>query len=136
MFFGQFPFALEPVQTYDIMTTGSMPANVRFTYVSSSPSDVVLLRIFYTQPKALEVFADGTLVAPSTLLPNLTSPSGANVLHPQLRTLFLVLRGSSAGLSRYDIRTTNMIQMTMTLTVSEDEFSGERLVQNLAYVDD
>ena len=131
-FFGQYPFALEPVQTYDIMTTGSMPANTRFTYVSSSANDVVLLRIFYTQPKALEVFADGTLVAPSTLLPNLTSPSGANVLHPQLRTLFLVLRGSAAGVTLYDIRTTNTIQLTMTFAMSEEEFSGEKLIQNLA----
>ncbi len=131
-FFGQYPFAIEPVQTYDIMTTGSIPANTRFTYVSSNTSDVVLLRIFYTQPKALEVFADGTLVAPSTILPNLTSPSGANVLNPQLRTLFLVLRGSAAGVTRYDIRTTNTIQLTMTFAMSEEEFSGEKLIQNLA----
>jgi hypothetical protein len=131
-FFGQYPFSVEPVQTYDIISAGSIPANLRITYNSFNVNETVLLRIFYTQPRVVEVFADGTLIPPLKTYPTHASPKGANVLDPQLRKLFLVLRGHSSGITKYDLRTTNVIQLTMTVTMSEADFAGVTIIENLA----
>ncbi len=100
--------------------------------MSFNTSESVLLKIFYSQPRVIDVFVDDVRVAAMTSYPNLTSSRGGNVLDPQSRTLYLVLRGSASGISRFDLKTTNAIQVTMTISMSEAQFSGENFIENLA----
>jgi len=131
--FGQFPMMFEANQTYSIYTTGSIPSNTRIQYFSTSDEDSVLLKIFFTQPYALNVLVNGATVAPMRGYPTLASARGANVFDPQQRTLYLVLRGSSVpGQQIYDIRTSNMIQLSVTLSVTAQVFFGPTLINNIA----
>jgi len=132
-FFGQYPFALEPGNTYFLHTTGTMPSNSRIQFFSTSSSDVVLLKIFFTKPYTISVFNNGVKVPASTIRPTLNSARGANVLDPQERVLYLVLRGSATGGEQvYDLRTENNVQLSLSLKISEAEFFGPTLVNNLA----
>jgi len=132
-FFGQYPFALEPGQSYYIMTTGTMPANSRIQFFSRSSSDVVLLRIFYTKPYSISVFNNGVLVPQLNVYPTLSSPRGANVLDPQKRVLLLVMRGSTVpGEQVYNLVTETNVQLTISLKIPEADFFGPTLVANIA----
>jgi hypothetical protein len=59
------------------------------------------------------------------------SPIGANAHSPQARNIWMVLRGAPVPASVL-IRTTSMVQVSMTLNINIDEFFEEDVVENLS----
>ena len=132
-FFGQYPFALEPGYVYDVIPSGVMPSNSRVQFFSKSPSDSALLRIFFTHPYAVAVINNGVTIPMSTSHPTLASPRGAHVLDPQERLFYLLVRGSSVPEEQiYDLVTLSIVQLSLTLSISNVAFFGPTLVNNMA----
>ena len=132
-FFGQYPFTLEANRQYDFVTQGSMPANTRVQFFSTDPNERVLLRIFFTDPLQIDVFVGGTLVPRQAVLPTLTTTTyGANVLNPQERVLYLLMRGGNDAQQTYDLRVTNVVQLSMSLAISLSQFYSDSLQANIA----
>eukprot|EP00051_Salpingoeca_urceolata_P019992 m.295984 g.295984 ORF g.295984 m.295984 type:complete len:3942 (+) comp19518_c0_seq1:299-12124(+) len=131
--FGQFPFSLRHGMEYDMELQGTVPANTRIHWFSPNPSDRVLLRLFVSKPLKVQVFAGGARVnALTDGYPTLADPRGTHVFDSQNRTLYLVLGGASDGIFHYDLRTEQVVQLTMSFAMPLDEFNGERLLSNLA----
>jgi hypothetical protein len=132
-YFGQYPFVLAPGREYNISLAATMPSNTQVTLFSDSPTDVVLLRFFYSKPFAIQVFVGDTLVEQSTNAPTLSSVAGANMLDTQARTFTVVLRGNALpGKQVYTFASTNVVQLSVSVKVTQSEFRGEDIVNNMA----
>jgi hypothetical protein len=110
---------------YDVTPFGSMSSKSRVVYMSDDVDDHMLLRIFYTQPFGVNVEVDGNPVQPLSdgSVPDVnaleTYPAGTNVLHPQERLLYLVVKG---GAREYNLRINEAIQVTTSAQMSLDNF--------------
>ena len=132
-YFGQYPFLLSIGKEYNLTLTATMPSNARITYFSDDPTEVTLVRIFYTKPFAVQVFVGGVEVIASLTIPNITAGAGAFALDPQARHMTLILRGNpDPNKQVYDLRSTNIVQLTLTAKVTLAQFNGDSIVQNMA----
>ena len=88
----------------------------------------------YVVPNNAEQTSDGNLRylpgSPELFIPSVTSSAGSNFYDRDLKRLYITIRGKMP----YTIQTTPVIQVSLTLEVTVDEFFGERLVQNLAFL--
>lgn len=124
--FARFDFEMEPGNIqYDVTPFGSMSSKSRVVYMSTDEDDHMLLRIFYTQPFGVNVEVDGNPVQPLSdgSVPDVnalaTYPAGTNVLHPQERLLYLVVKG---GAREYNLHINEAIQVTTSVQMSLDNF--------------
>ena len=129
--FSWFPFLVQPGYAHDIESTGTTPQYVRLTYLSEDPSEKVLVSVFYEQPMQLNLFVGDSLVTPLTRHPTIDDPIGSWVFDPQARRAYIVVGGVPNGV-QYNIITTALVQVTMTLAVDYSTFDGPSVVEYLA----
>jgi hypothetical protein len=133
-YFGRYPVLLIPGRITNITFTGTMPSNLRLTLMSPDPTESFAINLFYTKPFQLEVYLDSSFIADNNGVsyPDLTSTSGANQFDPQVRRLFVTLRGNAKKWPVYDFRTSPVVQVTLKLAMKFEDFYGPKLVLNLA----
>jgi len=133
MHFGQFPMEFEPGREYMVNVSGTLPNNVRLIFNSEDPNESVLIRLMiYKDSMAMKLYNADTEVPASKVVPTLASPRGANMFDARF-TMYIVMRGSpKESERRYTLRTTNVVQVTLTLALSLEEFFGPKLVDMLA----
>ena len=133
---------------YTVALTSTNPQNMALHLLNSNESQVIVVGIVYTNPQRLDVIYNGDYVVPNNaeqtsngnlrylqgspdmFTPSLSDSAGSNYYDRDLKRLYITIRGKMP----YRIETTPVIQVSLTLEVTVDEFFGERLVQNLAFL--
>ena len=133
---------------YTVALTSTNPQNMALHLLNSNESQVIVVGIVYTNPQRLDVIYNGEYVVPNNaeqtsngnlrylegspdmFIPSLSDSAGSNYYDRDLKRLYITIRGKMP----YRIETTPVIQVSLTLEVTVDEFFGERLVQNLAFL--
>ncbi|XP_062385127.1 fibrocystin-L-like [Sardina pilchardus] len=134
---------------FDVYFSSTTPQKLRLMMLNAQPTEAVRVAVFYQNPQRLDVYVNNELVAPTnaewnsentdyTLLkpaypgmyvPALNSTNGANYFDPDYKMLHVVVRGSEP----VEIRTSPKLFLSFNLpAVTEDEFFGANLVNNLA----
>ena len=135
---------------YTIGLTSTNPQNFAIHLLNSEDNQTIVLRVIYTTSQRLDVYVtrnnedeyvppknamlqpDGNLVYMDFMdqfYPTLNDPHGANYYDRSLKQLHVTIRGSNT----YKIITTPVIMLSLTITVTtEDFFAEEFLVRNLA----
>ena len=137
--------------TYIIGLTSTNPQTTAFHLLNSQASDAIVIGVIYNSPQRLDVYYDGQYMVPNNaelqqdgnlqynldsraeqFIPTLTNLSGSNFYDRGLKRLYILIRGDS----RYEIRTTPVIQVSLSLSVANanDFFDSERLAQNIAFI--
>ena len=131
---------------YDIALTSTNPQNMRLQLLNTDRNQSILSAIYYTVPQRLDVYLDGTYVLPTNayrtpdgninynasgnFLPSISDRGGINYYNRTSKKLFIVVRGSDP----ITIRTTPVVQVSLTVSVTVDDFFEENLVSNLAFL--
>nr|XP_061786823.1 fibrocystin-L-like [Nerophis lumbriciformis] len=134
---------------FDVFFSSVSPQKLRLMLLSAEPSESVLVSVFYSKPQRLDVYVDDQLVAPTNAkwnsdnsdytlskptyegqyVPALNATMGANFFDPTSKMLKVLVRGSDS----VEIRTSPVLFIAFELpAMTEDEFFGDNLVQNLA----
>ncbi|KAM4540003.1 PKHD1 like 1, tandem duplicate 1 [Odontesthes bonariensis] len=134
---------------YDVFFTSVSPQKLRLMMLNSDPSESVLVSVFYSNPQRLDVYVDNALVAPTNAdwnddktdytlmkpthpneyIPQMNATLGTNFFDQDYKMLKVLLRGSTP----VEIRTSPVLILAFNMpAMSEDEFFGDNLVQNLA----
>ena len=129
--FSWFPFLVQPGYAHDIQSTGTTPQYVRVTYLTQDPTERVLLSVFYEQPMQLELFMGDVQMTALSRHPTINDPIGSWVFDPQARRAYITVGGVPNGI-QYNLITTALIQVTMTLAVDYSTFDGPSVVEYLA----
>ena len=129
--FSWFPFLVQPGYAHDIESTGTTPQYVRLTYLSQDPTEKLVVSIFYEQPMQLELFMGDAQMTALSRHPTIDDPIGSWVFDPQARRAYLVVGGVPNGI-QYNLVTTALVQVTMTLAVDYSTFDGPSVVEYLA----
>ena len=103
--FPRYPFVLASGYNHAIVPAGSLSTRMRLTYAPATAADATLVNMFMLKPNDVQVTDAGVVVPSSLTVPTIASPTGANVLDPQARQLYMTLRGDGAY---YDIITTQV----------------------------
>ncbi|KAI0221280.1 Fibrocystin-L [Lamellibrachia satsuma] len=144
-----FPVIVATGHSYELFFTGTTPQNLRLHLLNSVDSQAVAVAVWYAQSWRLDVHVDDDYVLPEngasdaagrvTLSPP-TSPgqyvpdvaiasAGVNYFDRDTGLLHVVVRGPTP----VDIITTPLIVVSFSLpAMTEDEFFGENIVNNLA----
>ncbi|KAM9839131.1 PKHD1 like 1, tandem duplicate 1 [Aulostomus maculatus] len=136
-------------RSYDVYFTSVSPQKLRLMMLNADPSESLLVSVFYSNPQRLDVYVDGQLVAPTNAewnaentdytlkrplypgqyVPELNSTVGANFFDQTYKMLKVLLRGPTP----VEVRTSPVLFIAFELpAMTEDEFFGEKLIQNLA----
>ncbi|XP_039978517.1 PKHD1 like 1, tandem duplicate 1 [Xiphias gladius] len=136
-------------RSFDVYFASVSPQKLRLMLLNADPSESVMVSVFYSKPQRLDVFVDNNLVAPTNAewnadqtdytlrkpiyagqyVPQLNATVGTNFFDQDYKMLKVVLRGSKPA----EIRTAPVLFIAFDLpTMTEDEFFGERLIENLA----
>ncbi|XP_043994771.1 fibrocystin-L-like isoform X2 [Gambusia affinis] len=134
---------------FDVYFTGVSPQKLRLMMLNSDPSESVLVSVFYSNPQRLDVYVEDRLVAPSNavwnndgsdyvlrepafrgeFVPQMNASMGTNFFDRDYKMLKVLLRGSGP----LEIRTAPVLVLAFNMpALTEDQFFGESLVQNLA----
>ena len=134
--------------SYTVGLTSTNPQNMALHLLHSSEFQVIVVGIIYTNPQRLDVYYGNTYVVPNNaeqavdgnlmymsgspeeFTPSVSSSAGSNFYDRDLKRLYITVRGKMP----YRIETIPVIQVSLTLQVTVDDFFGERLVQNLAFL--
>ncbi|XP_011607160.2 fibrocystin-L isoform X2 [Takifugu rubripes] len=135
--------------SFDIFFSSISPQKLRLMMLNADPAESVLVSVFYSKPQRLDVYADNVLVAPTNAewnadntdyilkkpthpgqyVPQLSAILGTNYFDQDYKMLKVLLRGSQP----VEVRTSPVLVIAFELpAMTEDEFFGENLVQNLA----
>ncbi|XP_054461971.1 PKHD1 like 1, tandem duplicate 1 [Anoplopoma fimbria] len=135
--------------SFDVFFTSVSPQKLRLMMLNSDPSESIVVSVFYSKPQRLDVYVDNNLVAPTNVLwnsdnsdytlkkpsypgqydPQLNATLGTNYFDQEYKMLSVVVRGSQP----VEIRTAPVLIISFELpAMTEDEFFGEGLIQNLA----
>lgn len=113
--------------------TGNNPRHIRLQLPDARPHERLTLEAWYSSPLRLEVWSGryfrDTVPKRSRLLRTVAA-HGTNHFDRVHRILAVVLRGPRP----LEIRTRHVVQISLTIAVSLDEFFDEFLVRNLASV--
>ena len=129
--FSWFPFLVQPGYAHDIQSTGTTPQYVRMTYLSQDPTEKLVVSVFYEQPMQLELFMGEVQMTALSRHPTMDDPIGSWVFDPQARRAYITVGGVPNGI-QFNLVTTALIQVTMTLAVDYSTFDGPSVVQYLA----
>ncbi|KAM9737277.1 LOW QUALITY PROTEIN: PKHD1 like 1, tandem duplicate 1 [Menidia menidia] len=134
---------------FDVYFTSVSPQKLRLLMLNSDPSESVLVSVFYSNPQRLDVYVNNKLVAPTNanwnadrtdytlmeptsadeFVPQMNATLGANFFDRDYKMLRVLLRGSTP----VEIRTSPVLVLAFDMpAMTEEEFFGENLVQNLA----
>uniref|UniRef100_A0A8D0AIF4 PKHD1 like 1 n=1 Tax=Sander lucioperca TaxID=283035 RepID=A0A8D0AIF4_SANLU len=132
-------------RSYDVFFTSTSPQKLRLVMLNADPSEV----IFYSKPQRLDVYVNNNLVAPTNVqwnadntdytlkkpiyadqyVPQLNATVGTNYFDRDYKMMKVVLRGTQP----VEIRTSPLLFISFELpAMTEDQFFGESLIQNLA----
>ena len=134
--------------TYTIGLTSTNPQNFALHLLNSDDDQGIVVRIVYTTSQRLDVFVDDKYVPPknaellqdqnlkyssdlpvTNYYPVMSDPNGANFYDSILKQLHVNIKGSHA----YKIITTQVIMLSLTVSVDiEDFFDEQFVVRNLA----
>eukprot|EP00035_Acanthoeca_spectabilis_P007825 m.144226 g.144226 ORF g.144226 m.144226 type:complete len:4359 (-) comp14100_c0_seq10:3061-16137(-) len=127
--FAQFTFQAMANHTYDVNSTGVLEDRNRLSFPHPDPNFCVLLKIFFSRPNPVRVTLgspDGTEIPRITtgIRPTTTdsNPSGANLMDPQSRQLFIKLCGGTS--QQWWLVYENRVMVSATLSMTPDEFFG------------
>ncbi|XP_036949440.1 PKHD1 like 1, tandem duplicate 1 isoform X2 [Acanthopagrus latus] len=136
-------------RSYDVYFSSVSPQKLRLMMLNTNPSESVVVSVFYSKPQRLDVYVDNKLVAPTNAkwnadntdytlnkpiyegqyVPQLNATLGTNFFDPYNKMLRVLVRGSEP----VEIRTSPVLFLAFELpAMTEDEFFGDNLVQNLA----
>lgn len=135
--------------SFDVFFSSVSPQKLRLMMLNADSSESVLVSVFYSKPQRLDVYIGNQLIAPTNAkwnadntdytmmkptyagqyVPDLKATSGANFFDQDYKMLKVLVRGSEP----VEIRTAPVLFISFELpAMTEDEFFGENLVQNLA----
>ena len=137
---------------YTMGLTSTNPQNMALHLLNANSSHKIVIGVINTNPQRLDVYVDDMYVVPKNairdsqtgnlmymerdpnnpdqFLPTLTDAAGSNFYDRDLKTLYVTLNAS-----RLTIMTTPVIQVSLTLAVTaEDFFDSAMLVSNLAFL--
>ncbi|XP_030002867.1 PKHD1 like 1, tandem duplicate 2 [Sphaeramia orbicularis] len=136
-------------QSFDVFFTGVSPQKLRLMMLNAKSDESVLVSVFYSTAQRLDVYVDNQLVAPTNAewnsdrtdytlrrqqftgqyVPQLNASIGTNFFDKEYMMLKVIVKGNKP----VEIRTSPLIVVSFNLpAMTEDEFFGENLVQNLA----
>ncbi|XP_061597205.1 fibrocystin-L-like isoform X1 [Cololabis saira] len=136
-------------RAFDVYFSSVSPQKLRLMMLNSDPSESVLLSVFYSNPQRLDVYvaeqlvpptnaawnedgSDYTLMEPTSAdeyVPLMNATAGANYFDQDYKMLRVLLRGSTP----VEVRTSPVLVLAFNMpAISEDEFFGANLIQNLA----
>ena len=131
---------------YDLALTSTNPQNMRLQLLNANANQSILSAIYYTVPQRLDVYIDNTYVLPTNayrtsdgninynasgdFLPMISNRGGVNYYNRTSKKLYIVIRGSNP----ITIRTTPVVQVSLTVSVTVDDFFERNLVSNLAFL--
>ncbi|XP_058475058.1 PKHD1 like 1, tandem duplicate 1 [Solea solea] len=135
--------------SFDVYFSSVSPQKLRLMMLNADPSESVLVSVFYSKPQRLDVYFNNKLVAPTNAEWNaaatdytLKEPTTAGQYFPQLNategtnyfdSVYKMLRVLVRGSEPVEIRTSPLLFLSFDLpAMSEDEFFGDNLIQNLA----
>uniref|UniRef100_A0A3P8VH65 PKHD1 like 1, tandem duplicate 2 n=1 Tax=Cynoglossus semilaevis TaxID=244447 RepID=A0A3P8VH65_CYNSE len=121
-------------QSFDVYFSGVSPQKLRLMMLNAD----VLVSVFYSKPQRLDIYIDNQLVAPTNAewnadntdytLKRPISP-GTNFFDADNKMMKVLVRGSTP----VEIRTSPVLFLSFELpAMTEEEFFGDNLVQNLA----
>ncbi|XP_050924319.1 LOW QUALITY PROTEIN: PKHD1 like 1, tandem duplicate 1 [Lates calcarifer] len=135
--------------SFDVFFSSVSPQKLRLMMLNANPSESVLVSVFYSKPQRLDAYVDNKLVAPTNAkwnndktdytlqkpvyagqyVPQLNASEGTNFFDQDYKMLKVIVRGSTP----VEIRTAPVLVLAFNLpAMTEDEFFGENLIQNLA----
>uniref|UniRef100_A0A8C4EZ61 PKHD1 like 1, tandem duplicate 2 n=1 Tax=Dicentrarchus labrax TaxID=13489 RepID=A0A8C4EZ61_DICLA len=133
--------------SFDVYFSSVSPQKLRLMMLNADPSESVVVSVFYSKPQRLDVYVDNKLVAPTNAkwnndetdytlnkpivntFPQLNDTLGTNYFDQDNKMLKVLVRGSKP----VEIRTSPVLFLAFELpAMTEDEFFGDSLVQNLA----
>uniref|UniRef100_H3CIT3 PKHD1 like 1, tandem duplicate 1 n=1 Tax=Tetraodon nigroviridis TaxID=99883 RepID=H3CIT3_TETNG len=135
--------------SFDIFFSSVSPQKLRLMMLHADPAESILVSVFYSNPQRLDVYTDNVLVAPTNAewnaantdytlrkpsysgqyVPQLSDALGTNFFDQDYKMLKVLVRGSQP----VEIRTSPLLVIAFELpAMTEDEFFGDNLVQNLA----
>uniref|UniRef100_A0A3Q3X6F5 Uncharacterized protein n=1 Tax=Mola mola TaxID=94237 RepID=A0A3Q3X6F5_MOLML len=132
----------------DVFFSSVSPQKLRLMMLNADPTESVLVSVFYSKPQRLDVYVANGLVAPTNAkwnadntdytlkepiypqyVPQLNATLGTNYFNQNYKMLKVLVRGSDP----VEIRTSPVLFLAFELpAMTEDEFFGDNLVQNLA----
>ncbi|XP_030644362.1 PKHD1 like 1, tandem duplicate 1 [Chanos chanos] len=137
-------------KSFDIYFSSTTPQKLRLMMLNAQPTEAVRVAVFYSNPQRLDVYVNNRLIAPTNAIWNadntdytLQQPSysgqfvpslesgvhGSNFFDPDNKMMHILLRGSEP----VQIRTSPVLFIAFNLpAMTEDEFFGDNLVNNLA----
>uniref|UniRef100_A0A3B4U1D6 PKHD1 like 1, tandem duplicate 2 n=1 Tax=Seriola dumerili TaxID=41447 RepID=A0A3B4U1D6_SERDU len=136
-------------RSFDVFFSSVSPQKLRLMMLNADPSESVVVSVFYSNPQRLDVYVDNKLVAPTNAewnsdntdytmkkpvyagqyVPQLNASLGTNFFDQDYKMLKVLLRGSKPA----EIRTSPVLVLAFDLpAMTEEEFFGDGLVQNLA----
>ncbi|XP_044027924.1 LOW QUALITY PROTEIN: PKHD1 like 1, tandem duplicate 1 [Siniperca chuatsi] len=136
-------------RSFDVFFSSVSPQKLRLMMLNADPSESIMVSVFYSKPQRLDVYISNKLVAPTNAdwnadntdytlkkpiyagqyVPQLNATVGSNYFDQDYKMLKVVLRGSTP----VEIRTAPVLFISFNLpAMTEDEFFGENLIQNLA----
>eukprot|EP00038_Savillea_parva_P003003 m.119932 g.119932 ORF g.119932 m.119932 type:complete len:4300 (+) comp11038_c0_seq7:960-13859(+) len=127
--FAQFTFQAMANHTYDINSTGVLEDRNRISFPHPDPNFCVLVKILFSRPNPVRVTVgapDGPEVPRimTGIRPTVddTNPSGANLMDPQARQLFMKLCGGTS--QQWWLVYENRVMVSAILSMTTDEFFG------------
>nr|XP_046273956.1 PKHD1 like 1, tandem duplicate 1 [Scatophagus argus] len=135
--------------SFDVFFTSVSPQKLRLMMLHADPSESIVVSVFYSKPQRLDVYVDNKLVAPTNAewnadstdytlkrpiyagqyVPKMNATLGTNYFDQEYKMLKVLVRGSNP----VEIRTAPVLFLAFELpAMTEDEFFGDNLVQNLA----
>uniref|UniRef100_A0A8C5AWE7 PKHD1 like 1, tandem duplicate 1 n=1 Tax=Gadus morhua TaxID=8049 RepID=A0A8C5AWE7_GADMO len=131
-------------RAFDVFFSSVSPQKLRLMLLNHLEHIIVLVSVFYSKPKRLDVYVNNQLIAPTnaewnaentdyTMMepsyPALNSSLGTNFFDRDTKMLQLLVRGSDP----VEIRTSPLLVIAFNLpAMTEDQFFGDSLVRNLA----
>ncbi len=136
---------------YTIGLTSTNPQNMALHLLHSDSSEAIVAKIIYTNPQRLDVYYDGSYVVPKNAEqqpdgnlvyqprtaddpraydPLVIDAPGTNYYDRDTKQLHITIRGTRP----IEIRTQPVIQVTLELAVTVEDFFAEQLVRNLAFI--
>jgi hypothetical protein len=124
----------------NMMWGATEPAQLRYRFFSTTPSDAAVISMFISRPYSWSLFVDGREVpmleaANSTHfpMPQVGDPAGTWVYRSSEKQLWFTVRGTpGGGATWYDLVQKPTVQLNLHLAVTVEQFFGSSLVTNLA----
>lgn len=142
-------WAVRPAGNYNLTMFAAAPRNMRLHLFDEDARSSLRLGIFLTQPFRVSVYVGGVKLSGASESSSLSEfagegaprhptaddPHGTFAMDPIERRFYLTMRGGAARLDGQGavlLRMSMVVQLSLTTSVSADQFDGAALIDNLA----